>query len=543
MRSTCLALAALLPAFAQPDAASLVQKSAAALKNYRSYQYTEEMTIDLAMPGMPGGMSLTTVVRGAPGKIRRDTKASGMDAATVISSGESTWIYLPMTKQYTKVSAGSPDEAAILDDMSFGLPERLTAHAQVLRSETLQVDGQPHDCWVVESKMDEFNPTGKAGAEMRDAVATLWYDKDLGLDLQATVSAKVEAAGKAMQMVSKTTKHLLQFDIPLPDSLFVFTPPEGAVETADLIPGAGAPAATKPPEKAAPAEAAAPVADGEPQAYVPDLKPLELLEPVLPPAAKAAGLQGMVELLVTVDPGGRVVDAEPLTGPKELRQAAIDTARQWKFRPVIRNGRPVFAYANGMVDFIDMQKPPSAAVNMDLADEMKAVERTQALRERFPRTPEQVLADTEQSLGGANGQDRGYALPDLAKAAVDAGALDKALSYANEMLQGAAQTDPRHRDWNYGNEIYTGNMVLGLVALRQDNIVKARQFLLESAKTPGSPTLGSFGPDLRLAGELLRKGEKDAVLEFLEACKSFWKIGGPRLDALIAKVRAGGDIQ
>src|SRR5271166_5954610 len=94
MRSTCLALAALLPAFAQPDAASLVQKSAAALKNYRSYQYTEETTIDLAMPGMPGGMSMTTVVRGAPGKIRRDTKASGMDAATVISSGESTWVYL-----------------------------------------------------------------------------------------------------------------------------------------------------------------------------------------------------------------------------------------------------------------------------------------------------------------------------------------------------------------------------------------------------------------------------------------------------------------
>jgi hypothetical protein len=195
-----------------------------------------------------------------------------------------------------------------------------------------------------------------------------------------------------------------------------------------------------------------------------------------------------------------------------------------------------------MVDFTDFDKPLTTQPQPDLAEEMRAAERGAALQARFPRTPEQILADTEQNLGGLSGQERAYALPDLAKAAVDAGALDKAVGYANQALQHAAQSDPRQRDWNYGNEIYTGNMVLGLVALRQDDVGKARQYLLESAKTPGSPVLGSFGPDLRLASELLKKGEKDAVLEFLEACRSFWKIGGPQLDALIAKVRAGGEI-
>jgi len=537
MRLTCLVLVSLLPVFAQPDAAGLVQRSADALKNYHSFQYTEEMTIDA---GMPGGMVMTTMVRGVPGKLRRDTSVSGMEAATVITSGESTWFYMAMTKQYTQVKVGSPEEAAIVNDIGLGAPDQLAAHANVLRSEILEVDGQPHDCWVVESRPDHLDATGPADAELRDAVVTFWYDKSLGLDLQMSMSAKVGANSTVMQVVGKTTKHSFQFDIPLADSLFVFTAPEGATETADLIPGVSPPTAGRSPEKAAPAPASH--GDGEPQAYVPDLKPIEMVEPVLPPAAKAAGLQGMVELLVTVDPAGGVVNAEALTGPKELRQAAIDTAKQWRFRPVIRDGRPVYAYTEGMVDFMDPEKPPTDEPKQDLAEEIQAAQRSAALQARFPRTPEQVLADTEQNVGSTSGQERDYALPELAKAAVGAGALDKAVSYATELLQHAAQTAQPQLDWNYGNEIYTGNMVLGLVALRRGNVVKARQYLLESAKTPGSPTLGSFGPDLRLASELLKKGEKDTVLEFLEACRTFWKMGGSQLDALVAKVRAGGTI-
>lgn len=537
MRFACLALASLVPAFAQPDAAGLIQKSSDALKKYGSFQYSEEMTMDLPAAG---GLSMTTLVRGVTGKLRRDTKAAGVDAAIMITSGESTVIYMPMMKQYTRVKAGSEDEAAIVKDMNFAAPDGLHANAKVLRSETLEVDGRPHDCWVVESKADHLGTAATAGIEMQDAVFTFWYDKDLGIDLQMTTSTKMYVGGKVIQVASKTTKHAFQFDIPLPDSLFVFTPPEGVTETADLIPGIGAPAA-KSPVKPAPA-VAQPIADGEPQAYVPGLTPIEFVEPVFPAEAKAASLQGMVNLLVTIDPSGRVVKAEPLAGPKMLRQAAVETAQQWRFRPVIRNGLPCFAYTGGMVDFVDPDKPLSGESQPDLAEEMQAAQRGLELQAKFPRTPEQILADTEQNLGGKSGQQRSYALPDLAKAALDAGALDKAAAYANEALRSASQSDPKERDWNYGNEIYTGNMVLGLVALRQDDVVKGRQYLLESAKTPGSPTLGSFGPDMRLASELLKKGEKDAVLEFLQACRSFWKMGGPRLDALVAKVRAGGEI-
>jgi hypothetical protein len=83
-------------------------------------------------------------------------------------------------------------------------------------------------------------------------------------------------------------------------------------------------------------------------------------------------------------------------------------------------------------------------------------------------------------------------------------------------------------------------MVLGLVALRQGNIPEARRYLLESGKTPGSPVLGSFGPDLTLAREFLEKGDRDTVLEFLALCKGFWKMGADQVDAMAAEVRKGG---
>jgi len=42
-----------------------------------------------------------------------------------------------------------------------------------------------------------------------------------------------------------------------------------------------------------------------------------------------------------------------------------------------------------------------------------------------------------------------------------------------------------------------------------------------------------------LAVELLRVGERDAVLEFFELCRCFWKMGGSQLDAWRLAVLAG----
>jgi len=82
--------------------------------------------------------------------------------------------------------------------------------------------------------------------------------------------------------------------------------------------------------------------------------------------------------------------------------------------------------------------------------------------------------------------------------------------------------------------------VRGLVALRGGNVQLAAKDLIEAGKITGSPNLSSFGPNMTLASELLEKGERDAVLEYLTLCKNFWTLGSSKLDAWINIIRAGG---
>ena len=90
---------------------------------------------------------------------------------------------------------------------------------------------------------------------------------------------------------------------------------------------------------------------------------------------------------------------------------------------------------------------------------------------------------------------------------------------AHEYLTIAAS---KSADWNYGNAIHHANLLLGRISLKKGDVVKAKYYLLEAGKTPGSPQLNSFGPNMTLAKELLELGEKEIVLTYLEGCEKFW---------------------
>jgi len=113
---------------------------------------------------------------------------------------------------------------------------------------------------------------------------------------------------------------------------------------------------------------------------------------------------------------------------------------------------------------------------------------------------------------------------DLAVAALEAGQVDAARKHAGEAL--AANTDTRN--WNYGNVVHDMNQVLGRAALRAGNRAEARRALLAAGATPGSPQLDSFGPRFVLARELLDKGEKDVVLQYLDSVGKFWGHNDPK---------------
>ncbi|MGC8792851.1 MAG: TonB family protein, partial [Bryobacteraceae bacterium] len=64
-------------------------------------------------------------------------------------------------------------------------------------------------------------------------------------------------------------------------------------------------------------------------------------EPVYPPLARQARIQGTVRLEAVIGPDGRVEKVEAISGPPLLRQAAVDAVKQWVYEPSRLNGQPV----------------------------------------------------------------------------------------------------------------------------------------------------------------------------------------------------------
>jgi hypothetical protein len=134
------------------------------------------------------------------------------------------------------------------------------------------------------------------------------------------------------------------------------------------------------------------------------------------------------------------------------------------------------------------------------------------------------------------GEKRFYALDAAAKESFVTGNIDEARNYAQELMS----LTPKYKgDWNYGNAIQDANLVLGRIAVREGNIAAAKMYLLAAGKSPGSPQMDSFGPNMTLAKDLLEKGERDTVLEYFMLCRKFWKMDYGKLDKWMQEVMDG----
>jgi hypothetical protein len=60
--------------------------------------------------------------------------------------------------------------------------------------------------------------------------------------------------------------------------------------------------------------------------------------------------------------------------------------------------------------------------------------------------------------------------------------------------------------------------------------------LIAADKSPGSPVMDGFGPNMTLAKDLLEKGERDTVLEYFMLCREFWKMDCGKLNKWMQEV-------
>jgi hypothetical protein len=113
------------------------------------------------------------------------------------------------------------------------------------------------------------------------------------------------------------------------------------------------------------------------------------------------------------------------------------------------------------------------------------------------------------------------------------GHVKRARRHAEAMLVSNAG-DPGQR---HGDAAHDAHLMLGRIALGGDDVARARAHLILAGETGATGFVPIFGPDLRLATELLARGEREVVVRYLTLARKFWD--REDLDEWITQIRAG----
>ena len=140
-----------------------------------------------------------------------------------------------------------------------------------------------------------------------------------------------------------------------------------------------------------------------------------------------------------------------------------------------------------------------------------------------------------EAYGGAvrlaRREERVGLLAEATRAALAAGNTDRARQYAQQIGVAAAEGD--------GELLHLAHTLLGIVALRSGNPDEAVTQLMRSARVPVTGRMAAEGPSMELAWMLAQAGRREAVVQYLRACRDLWPEGTGRLQAWEATIIAG----
>ena len=95
------------------------------------------------------------------------------------------------------------------------------------------------------------------------------------------------------------------------------------------------------------------------------------------------------------------------------------------------------------------------------------------------------------------------------------------------------------RGVQYGDAVYTGNLILSQTALDKNDLAAARRYLLRAAATPGARSIEQNGLDTSVARVFLQRGERDAVLDYFNQTRHLWPQGSQLITRWEDIIRSG----
>lgn len=233
-----------------PEAATIAKQVQEATKQRKSIQYVRELTGEFTLDGKPvtevvssgrripvsSAIGKQSVSMENPGKARIDLQLGAGNL--MVTDGETSWTYRPSSKLYTKISAartpaGVAADLAVLDVIGFFADAK---SAKTTGEETITVDGQTYDCWVVTNTSLKMPAQAALGGQLSGGVMTSWIDKKLLVEIKEEITYSVKVAPTAgappVEYKSKITQltRALKVDQPVLADLFAFVPPADAKE-------------------------------------------------------------------------------------------------------------------------------------------------------------------------------------------------------------------------------------------------------------------------------------------------------------------------
>jgi outer membrane lipoprotein-sorting protein len=237
----CLMAASAL-AQVTPGAAKVLAGVGEAYSVMSTFQAEGTMQIEMHSPGMETKMEtpIALTLR-SPDEMRMEMTSGGMKLDLTMDNS-TLWMYMPLLNAYMKIDLpGNPSKNAEVKNYCLFQKYRHIANqaeeSRIRRSDSITVNGQPAECWVVEIRYKPPQATpGRSASAVKTSVKVessngeLWVEKTHHWILRERTYVKTEMRGTTAETRQSMTFTKVTVDRTVAASLFTFVPPSGAKE-------------------------------------------------------------------------------------------------------------------------------------------------------------------------------------------------------------------------------------------------------------------------------------------------------------------------